>query len=292
VLPAAFTDDRERLERFEREAQMLARLHHPNIASVFGLEESTGVLALVMELVEGDDLSARIARGPIPLDEALPIARQIATALEAAHENGIIHRDLKPANVLVSGDVERDPRVKITDFGISRGPAEADETTGSSQPQPQRPEAPTVSFVSRPPPAPDATETDAFATQQPASSTPQLTRTGAISGTPSYIAPELAMRGAAITPASDVFSFGVVAFRLLTGSPPHAEAPFLAYLDRRLPQPHTPIAIAGLPERVAELLDACLAFSPDERPTTGDLIGALRDALEKTLPDVQSVSAS
>jgi eukaryotic-like serine/threonine-protein kinase len=94
ILPPEFATDAERVARFEREARTLASLNHPHIAQVYGLEKSSGSLALVMELVEGDDLSARIARGPIPLDEALPIARQISEALEAAHEAGIIHRDL------------------------------------------------------------------------------------------------------------------------------------------------------------------------------------------------------
>src|SRR4029078_3019438 len=95
VLPAAFTADREGLARFEREAQLLAQLHHPNIASIFGLEEQDGTRALVMELVEGEDLSALIARGPVPVEDALAIARQIAAAVEIAHEQGIVHRDLK-----------------------------------------------------------------------------------------------------------------------------------------------------------------------------------------------------
>jgi serine/threonine protein kinase len=102
VLPDAFAHDADRLARFTREAQTLAALNHPHIASIYGLEESDGVRALVMELVEGDDLSQRIARRAIPLDEALPIAKQIAEALEAAHEQGIIHRDLKPANIKVT----------------------------------------------------------------------------------------------------------------------------------------------------------------------------------------------
>ena len=101
ILPDSFANDPDRLARFTREAQTLASLNHPNIAHIHGLEESGGVRALVMELVEGDDLSQRIARGAIPLDEALPIAKQIAEALEAAHEQGIIHRDLKPANIKV-----------------------------------------------------------------------------------------------------------------------------------------------------------------------------------------------
>ena len=98
ALPEAFAHDADRLARFQREAKTLASLNHPNIAAIYGLEESGGMTALVMELVEGDDLSQRIARGAIPLDEALPIAKQIAEALEAAHEQGIIHRDLKPTN--------------------------------------------------------------------------------------------------------------------------------------------------------------------------------------------------
>src|SRR6187431_2935045 len=101
VLPDEFATDADRLARFTREAQTLASLNHPNIAHIHGLEESAGVRALVMELVDGDDLSQRIARGAIPVDEALPIAKQIAEALDAAHQQGIIHRDLKPANIKV-----------------------------------------------------------------------------------------------------------------------------------------------------------------------------------------------
>ena len=116
VLPDFFATDPDRLARFTREAQTLASLNHPNIAAIYGIEESSGVRALVMELVEGEDLSQRIARGAIPLDEALPIARQIAEALEAAHEQGIIHRDLKPANLKVRSD----GTVKVLDFGLDK----------------------------------------------------------------------------------------------------------------------------------------------------------------------------
>src|SRR3954451_19211187 len=115
VLPDLFANDPERLARFRREAQMLASLNHPNIAHIHGFEESGGVRALVMELVEGEDLAQRLRRGAIPLDEALPIARQIAEALEAAHEHGIIHRDLKPANI----KVRNDGTVKVLDFGLA-----------------------------------------------------------------------------------------------------------------------------------------------------------------------------
>ena len=104
VLPASVAADPERLARFQREAEVLAALNHPHIAQIYGIEKAPDVTALVMELVEGQDLSDRIARGPLPLDEALPIARQIAEALEAAHEIGIVHRDLKPANIKVRPD--------------------------------------------------------------------------------------------------------------------------------------------------------------------------------------------
>ena len=116
VLPEAFTSDPDRLTRFEREAKVLASLNHPNIGNIYGLEEADGVRALVLELVEGPTLEDRITQGPIPVDEALPIARQIAEALEAAHEAGVIHRDLKPANVKVKDD----GTVKVLDFGLAK----------------------------------------------------------------------------------------------------------------------------------------------------------------------------
>jgi serine/threonine protein kinase len=116
ILPDAFASDAERVMRFSREAKTLAALNHPHIAAIYGFEKSDAVHALVMELVEGDDLSQRIARGAIPIDEVLPLAKQIAEALEAAHEQGIIHRDLKPANIKVRADVT----VKVLDFGLAK----------------------------------------------------------------------------------------------------------------------------------------------------------------------------
>ena len=116
ILPEAFAADVERVVRFQREAKVLASLNHPHIAAIYGLEDAEGGKALVMELVEGEDLAQRLVRGAIPLDEALPIAKQIAEALEAAHEQGIVHRDLKPANI----KVRPDGTVKVLDFGLAR----------------------------------------------------------------------------------------------------------------------------------------------------------------------------
>jgi eukaryotic-like serine/threonine-protein kinase len=116
ILPPSVAADADRLARFQREAEVLARLNHPNIAAIHGLDESMGMTALVLELVDGEDLSQRITRGAIPIDEALPIARQIADALEVAHEQGIIHRDLKPANIKIT----REGTAKVLDFGIAK----------------------------------------------------------------------------------------------------------------------------------------------------------------------------
>ena len=161
ILPEAFAADTERIARFQREARTLASLNHPNIAHIHGLEESNGVRALVMELVEGEDLAQRIARGAIPVDEALPIAKQMADALEAAHEQGIIHRDLKPANI----KVRPDGTVKVLDFGL----AKAMEPTGVASPS---------------------------VSQSPTITTPAMTQAGMILGTAAYMAPEQATRQA------------------------------------------------------------------------------------------------
>ena len=134
ILPALFTADPERLARFRREAQVLAALNHPNIAAVYGFEDSGSTLALVMELVPGDDLSALVARGPMPFADALPIAKQIADALEAAHDQGIIHRDLKPANVRVRAD----GTVKILDFGLAKALAQEHGPEQARCPTPPR----------------------------------------------------------------------------------------------------------------------------------------------------------
>ncbi len=183
VLPEAFSQDAERLVRFEREAQLLAQLQHPNIASIYGLEESNGVRALVLELVEGEDLAERLKRGALPLEEALGVARQIAEALEAAHEKGIVHRDLKPANVKLTPE----GKVKVLDFGL----AKAMDPAGASSTDVQN--SPTL--------------------------TAQATQAGLLLGTAAYMAPEQA-RGRPVDRRADIWAFGVVLFEMLTGKRP------------------------------------------------------------------------
>ena len=181
ILPEAFAHDADRLARFQREAKTLASLNHPNIATIYGLEESGGMTALVMELVEGGDLSERIARGAIPLDEALPIAKQIAEALEGAHEQGIIHRDLKPANIKVRAD----GTVKVLDFGLAKA-VEPFATMSPSQ------------------------------SLSPTITTPAMTHAGMILGTAAYMSPEQAS-GRPVDKRADIWSFGVVLFEMLSG---------------------------------------------------------------------------
>jgi serine/threonine-protein kinase len=184
ILPSAFATDPDRLARFKREAQVLASLNHPNIAGIHGFEDSGGVHALVLELVDGPTLADRLARGPIEIDEALAIARQIADALEAAHEQGIIHRDLKPANIKVRDD----GTVKVLDFGLAKlaDPMGAGVPGGASM------------------------------TQSPTITTPAMTAAGMILGTAAYMAPEQA-RGRTVDKRADIWAFGVVVYEMLTG---------------------------------------------------------------------------
>ena len=182
VLPESVAADAERLARFQREAEVLARLNHPNIAAIYGLERSNGVTALVMELVEGPTLADRIAQGPIPVDEALTIAKQIAEALEAAHEQGIIHRDLKPANIKVRSD----GAVKALDFGLAKA---LEPVSG----------------------------TRIDATASPTITSPaMMTGVGMLLGTAAYMSPEQA-RGKAVDRRTDIWAFGCVLYEMLTG---------------------------------------------------------------------------
>jgi eukaryotic-like serine/threonine-protein kinase len=186
VLPEVFGRDADRVARFRREAKTLASLNHPHIAAIYGLEESGGVSALVMELVEGEDLAQRIARGAIAIDEALPIAKQIADALEAAHEQGIIHRDLKPANI----KVRPDGTVKVLDFGLAKAIDGSSVLTTSGGPS--------------------------GLSMSPTITSPAMTGAGIILGTAAYMAPEQA-RGKAVDKRADIWAFGVVLFEMLTG---------------------------------------------------------------------------
>nr|NIV48002.1 protein kinase [Gammaproteobacteria bacterium] len=182
ILPQSVQDDAARLARFKREAQVLASLTHGNIAQVYGLEEHDGNHAIVLELVEGEDLSERIARGAVPLEDACQIAVQIAEALEAAHEKGIVHRDLKPANVKLTPD----GKVKVLDFGLAKALADDDGSGDISN-------SPTM--------------------------TAAATQAGIILGTAAYMAPEQA-KGKPVDRRADVWAFGCVLYEMLTGKAP------------------------------------------------------------------------
>jgi serine/threonine protein kinase len=195
VLPDAFAQDRERLARFEREAKTLAALSHPNIAIIHGLEKSDGAYALVMELVEGSTLADRIARGAIPVDEAVPIAKQIAEALEAAHEQAIVHRDVKPANI----KVREDGTVKVLDFGLAKA---LDPAQGSGR------------FATA-----HGSGLKEDLSNSPTITSPAMTALGMILGTAAYMAPEQA-RGKPVDKRADIWAFGCVLFEMLTGRKP------------------------------------------------------------------------
>ena len=243
VLPDSFASDPDRLARFTREAQTLASLNHPNIAHIHGLEESSDVRALVMELVEGEDLSQRIARGAIPLDEALPIAKQIAEALEAAHDQQIIHRDLKPANV----KVREDGTVKVLDFGLAKAL------------EPAGPASPSVSM-------------------SPTIMTPAMTQAGIILGTSAYMAPEQA-KGKTVDRRADIWALGVVLYEMLTGrmlfSGETASETMAAVMTK---EPDWNALPTNIPARVRDLLRRCLVKEPRNRVRD---IGDVRIAIEE-----------
>jgi serine/threonine protein kinase/Tol biopolymer transport system component len=261
VLTAAFADDPERLARFTREAQTLASLNHPNIAAIYGIEDVPAVVgsgsgpgsglgsgshsrALVMELVEGEDLTAHMSRGPIPITEALPILRQIAEALEEAHEHGIVHRDLKPGNIKVTPDA----KVKVLDFGLAKA---MDQGSGSASNQ-NISDSPTMSR--------------------------QATEAGVILGTVAYMSPEQA-RGKPVDRRADIWSFGVVAYEMLTGSrlfTGETVSDTLAAVLRA--EPDWGMLPAGTPAGLRRLLIRCLKKDPKARLRD---IGEARQQIEE-----------
>lgn len=237
VLPAAFTDDRERLARFEREAQLLAQLHHPHIASIFGLEESDGVRALVMELVDGPTLADRMEAGALPLEECLSVARQILEALEEAHEKGIVHRDLKPQNVKVTVE----GKVKVLDFGLAKAmDTAAAGMSGAPLSSPTMMNSPTLTAL-------------------------HGTQLGVILGTAAYMSPEQA-RGGAVDRRADLWAFGVVLYEMLTGNTVFAAETvpdtLAAVLTRELDWSALP---PETPPEIRRLLRRCLARKPKSR---------------------------
>jgi serine/threonine protein kinase len=251
VLPDAFVNDRERLARFEREARTLAALNHPNIAAIYGIEGN----ALVMELVEGDDLSRRVEAGPIPLAEALPMARQIASALEAAHEAGIVHRDLKPANI----KVREDGTVKVLDFGL----AKATEHRGGSG---SRPANGLHSGAAR---TGQASESESTVLS------PAMTTMGMIVGTAAYMAPEQA-KGRHADRRADVWAFGVVLYEMLTGRRLFVGSDVSETLAAVLTaEPKWQALPATTPPIVRQLLKRCLA--KDQRLRLDSLAAARLD---------------
>ena len=237
VLPAAFTADNERLARFEREAQLLAQLQHPNIASIYGLEESSGVRALVMELVEGPTLAERLESGAFSLTESLTVSLQIAHALEEAHEKGIIHRDLKPQNIKASSE----GKTKVLDFGLAKA---MDPVTGSS----------VAADLARSPTMMNSPTLTAAGTQL-----------GVILGTAAYMAPEQA-RGGAIDKRADIWAFGVVLHEMLTGQSlfagPTVSDTLAGVLKTEIDWKALP---AESPAAIRGLLRRCLERNPKNR---------------------------
>jgi Tol biopolymer transport system component len=229
ALPSEFAQDRERLARFEREARLLASLSHPNVAGIHGVEVVSGTPYLVLELVEGATLAARLAGGPLPLDEALEVARQVAAGVEAAHERGVVHRDLKPGNVMLTPA----GAVKVLDFGLARGP------------------------VDPPPPGSDLSASPTV--------TLAATRAGSILGTASYMSPEQA-RGRPVDKRTDIWAFGCILYECLTGRQAWGGETASDVIARILKeQPDWSALPPSTPPRVTTLLSRCLEKDAMER---------------------------
>ena len=238
ILPSHFTADPERRSRFAREARLLATLNHPHIGAIYGLEDIDGVAALILELVEGPTLADRLARGPLPIVEALVIARQLAEALDAAHEKGIVHRDLKPGNIVLqgattaSGPLSSETRAKVLDFGLGK----------------------TMTL-----------RRDGALTHPPSDSS-DGTADGRILGTPAYMSPEQA-RGQVVDKRTDIWAFGCVLYEMLAGRPPFGgdtmSDTFVRILEH---EPDWAALPAGeTPPPIRALLERCLRKDPHKR---------------------------
>jgi len=254
ALPAHLAQDPDRLGRFQREAKVLASLNHPGIGAIYGLEEASGHQYLILEYVEGETLADRLARGPIPVSEALPLASQIAAALEVAHEKGIIHRDLKPGNVMLSGD----GLVKVLDFGLARTADDAGSATNAAA----FADSPTIT--------------------SPARLAHSPTIPGVVMGTAGYMSPEQA-RGKPVDKRSDIFSFGCVLYEMLTGVLPFRGETVADFIGATLHMEMDPSLLpVDTPKRVRDLLNNCLA--KDRKNRLRD-IGDARLELERAIAD-------
>jgi serine/threonine-protein kinase len=253
LLPPALAGDAERLSRFRREAQMLAALNHPNIAQVYGIEESGETRCIVMELVEGETLQARLQKGPIPVDEALDIAKQIAEALETAHEKGIIHRDLKPGNVMLTGDA----KVKVLDFGLAK--------------------------------AAEPNSPDAGISNSPTMVSMSPTKEGMILGTAAYVSPEQA-KGRTLDTRTDVWAFGVVLYEMLTGRSAFPGETIIEILGAVLKaEPDWSRLPEATPPSIIKLLRRCLRKDRHDRLHN---IADARIEIEDTIKEPQAIASA
>jgi tRNA A-37 threonylcarbamoyl transferase component Bud32 len=243
VLPPTFVRDEERLRRFEREAKVLATLNHPNVAQIFGVDQQQDTCYLVLELVSGENLAERIARGPLPIEEALDVCRQIAEGLEAAHEAGVIHRDLKPANVRITPQ----DAVKVLDFGLAKA------------------------LVPR---------TEQGRVTSAASDSALMTEAGVVLGTPTYMSPEQA-RGKPLDRRTDVWAFGCVLYECLSGARAFAGETMGDVVASVLhDEPDWSRLPTATPARAVELVRRCLVKDPRQRLRD---IGDARLELERTI---------
>jgi Tol biopolymer transport system component len=285
VLPDSFVNDPDRLARFQREAHVLASLNHPNIAAIYGVEEvpgaasgQTAVRALVMELVEGPTLAERIAEGPIPIDEAIGIAAQIAEALGAAHDQGVVHRDLKPANI----KVKPDGTVKVLDFGLAKAAEPAMSTSSGA------------------------------VSQSPTITTPAMTQIGVLLGTAAYMSPEQA-KGRPADKRSDVWAFGCVFYEMLTGTRAFAEDDISETLAAILKsEPEWTRIPSDVPQAVRTLIQRCLVKDRRQRvanisaakfvlcelsnlgtrPPTANVAAAPRSRWQRVLPPLAAAAVT